>query len=370
MSSLAQAIGKGLRGAAAVAVPMAFEEQKRQIEAERDARLQSYAEKNLANQQQFQTSERQATEQFTATQNASRNAIDAGRLGQETRRNDIDESRQGDLHAQSQAAIKQINQQLQIGDITLADAKRLEGVREEITGAKTADELNAAVSKYNALQGKNEMEWEKATDYGPMDDQGHQEKQDYLYSKRTGQRKDDPAAALSRLTGDPSKVPQQAITDVINNPALKQQFETKYKVSFDAVKNMQPQGAAANKVSSEDAAKQITSPVNPSGSSAPAADQAQDPLAGFSNEAPESSGVKAIKSVVGSLSQARSQKAAPVEQQKSADAAKAVKEVIASKNLFDLAKLRAFGDVDRAMNSGLLSDQELTIVRAWLAKQK
>lgn len=69
MSKFSRALGKGLTGAAEVAVPAAFAQQQKQIQTARDERLQSYSKENSANERAFRTEERLAGEEFTAGEN-------------------------------------------------------------------------------------------------------------------------------------------------------------------------------------------------------------------------------------------------------------------------------------------------------------
>lgn len=219
-------LGKMARAAAAVAVPAAFESQKADIQAARDAMLQSYAEKAAANQQQFQTSEREAGQQFTAQQNAPKLALEAGQLAQTSRRNDIDEQQvknQGEQLGiqkdQAKVAIQKINQELQLGEITLKQAHQLETVRDELVAADSPEKLNSAWEKYSALSGKADSNnFEAVTLYGPENDLGQQTKATKVLDKRTGKFSGD-GPAPGEQSGQGAKLDSsQVMQDLIHSP--------------------------------------------------------------------------------------------------------------------------------------------------------
>ncbi len=386
MSSLARAIGKGLRGAAAVAVPMAFEEQKRQIQSERDAMLQSYAEKAQASQQAFQTGERKSGEAFTsgqneltrnqqAAQNSQQVALKAGELAIQQQNAD----RQGEVAdaqiEQLHAGIKEITQKIAAGDLAAKDVKELRDLREKTilaledptTKPEEIKRLTTQLAvKTGTYKDKSKPTFEKLK---TKDEQGNEtempifadpENQTITYPKGA------PGGKPSASSGSIEQINADFIKGAGNHDAA--DF-----AAYDKIVGKPGAGQALLDAHFSNPNSQTQLSANSgqqpkagslSAQTAPTADESV--LSGFNLDAPQSQSIigktaDAIKETVsGKISAAKAGRVKEVVSQ--------AKKIIAGNNLFQLGTIKP--NLQDALNSGLLSDKESSIIRAWLSKQK
>lgn len=383
------AIGKFASGVAQVGVPMVLEQQKAEVMAKRDAVLQGYAEQSATRQEDFTAGQNQLTRDQSASQHNQEMALKAGELSiqQQTA---LKNSNLADAQIQqSQAAVKEINQKLAVGDFTLDQQKQLAEVRNMILTAKTEEDAKKASLLYERLNLKDKGDRFSfgSAPSGETDASGNPIREAYSGNTETGDVKwlkppsadgtKSAAAPGSRTIQGPSGrmfAPAEvddAVSQVMADPSPENMagFRAHFgndlaDQHFKAIQSAQSSAAPAPTAASS------TSVPTPASGAINAAQQSPDPLVGFSTDEGERPGMKLIKSVTGSISKARDEKIAPAENQASQVAAQAVQSVIASKNLVDLARLRATGELQKALNSGMLSSQESAVVNAWLARQK
>ena len=155
---------KAIVGAAAAGVPMLMEEQRAQIQAKRDAKLQQFQSSERAAGQAFTAGENAANRQFQAGENQASRAFQTGErvAGQEFQAGENAATReQSNMQFQTEnaramaqfgLAAQQAQQALETGELGLVQARRVESLYETLASdTATNEQKTAAADKLQSI---------------------------------------------------------------------------------------------------------------------------------------------------------------------------------------------------------------------------
>ena len=230
-------IGKSMRGAAAVGVPMLMEEHRAQILARRDAVMQQYGEKNTAAQMEFQSAERKAGQDFTATENDRQRTLtreeNSAARDQNAQQFGVTAGfKEQELGMEGQkldTALKQAEQALETGKLGLVQAQRIEGLRDTLVNPESTEaDLEKAAGTLNRLLNDGKESFSAITAYGegPPDIAGNptQVRSTGILDRRRG-------TVTPFTMGQPAgAAPPSAVNYLLQNdsPELRAAFDAKY----------------------------------------------------------------------------------------------------------------------------------------------